>query len=1154
VHSLGNAEISKVMAEMSANPEFQSLLRQDAAALLWSVEPLAIIWASPAAQDFARSIVTDSSGTVSGSFPAFSQIQALAKGRAPRAGQRLEKLRFDSNALAPLATCAVRIVALPGGGEALLVTFLGKPPRVASPPLVAKPAQATQPAPAPAPAPASEAFQTARIAQAPPPAAPAQAAAPVPQQPQPAAPLAPKPPKRIVRFLWETDRDGRFTSVSENFAEVVGRGSAAIIGMTINEVLATRARDPLDIVVELFSRGETWSGRTLYWRIADSDEAVRIDLAGLPVYDRTRNLVGLRGFGLCRPDEVTAWKLPEPEPAPAAEVQVELVAEAASDEPPGEVDAGRLPFEVAGEAAAETAEAEAVAEGIPGRDLETPEHAVASVAQEGTPSEAPRSGIIEDSQPSGYESVPEAPAESPAAPPGEPAQAPLLEEATEEAAAPQATTARVIASFSGFVGATLGAAAPVPLKIIEEDLAESSRVFGDADADAAAAGEERPAAPPQVDQEPPRTASAQAQRQAHIVPSKSVDEEKQVYAVVEPAVKVVETGKGGVKPLSHAERSAFREIARALGARFEDGENERAASSAAVEQAAPPPEEQPATRPRAEAEDEKSDETDAADQNEPETLSSGQAEEAAEGEASGREERDQDFGETKPPEAVILSAANDSAPDISRVLDRLPVGVIVHRGEAALFANRFILDLVGYEDLQAFEEEGGLPRLFRARPAALARAAFDVTAPLAIGTREGESLAVEVRLTTVDWGGTPASMLMLRKVCESDPDLRLRAMELDMAAREQRLREQSAILDTATDGVIVLDDRGRILSLNRAAEALFGYEQNEVAGEPLMMLLATESHLAALDYLEGMRGEGMRSLLNDGREVLARVRQGGTIPLFMTLGSIADGSERKFCAVLRDITAFKKAEGELIAAKRAAEHASAQKSDFLAKISHEIRTPLNAIIGFAEVMIEERFGAIGNERYKDYVSDIHSSGQHVISLVNDLLDLAKIEAGRMELTFTSVQVNELVAACVALLQPQAARDRIVLRTSFADKLPPVVADERSLRQITLNLLSNAVKFTDAGGQVIVSTAMTDAGEVVFRVRDTGIGMSETEVEAALEPFRQLATSRKGGGTGLGLPLTKALVEANRGALTISSRKDEGTLVEVVFPPTRVLAE
>jgi signal transduction histidine kinase len=251
---------------------------------------------------------------------------------------------------------------------------------------------------------------------------------------------------------------------------------------------------------------------------------------------------------------------------------------------------------------------------------------------------------------------------------------------------------------------------------------------------------------------------------------------------------------------------------------------------------------------------------------------------------------------------------------------------------------------------------------------------------------------------------------------------------------------------------------------------------------------------------------------------------------------------------------LKKAEAELMTAKRAAEDASVEKSDFLAKVSHELRTPLNAIIGFAEVMLEERLGPMGNERYQEYLKDIHESGRRVIGLVNDLLDLAKIEAGRMELSFAGVNLNEIVGTCVNALLQNAARERIVIRTSFAPKLPPVVADQRSLRQIVLNVVSNAVKFTPAGGQVIVSTAATDRGEIVVRIRDTGIGMTDEEVAAALQPFRQFATSRKGDGSGLGLPLTKALVEANRGTLHITSAQNEGTLVEIVFPPTRVLSE
>ena len=259
--------------------------------------------------------------------------------------------------------------------------------------------------------------------------------------------------------------------------------------------------------------------------------------------------------------------------------------------------------------------------------------------------------------------------------------------------------------------------------------------------------------------------------------------------------------------------------------------------------------------------------------------------------------------------------------------------------------------------------------------------------------------------------------------------------------------------------------------------------------------------------------------------------------------------------MFRDITPWKKAEEELIAARRDAERASSAKSDFLAKVSHEIRTPLNAIIGFSEVMTEERFGPIGNERYRQYLKDIHASGSHLISLINDLLDLSKIEAGKLELTFASVSLNELTQQCVAIMQPQANRERIIIRTSLSPRLPQVMADARSVRQIVLNLLSNSIKFTAAGGQVIVSTAMTDAGEVVLRVRDTGIGMNEQDLATALEPFRQVATTTRGraGGTGLGLPLTKALAEANQATFQIKSKPSEGTLVEIAFPGARLLA-
>ncbi len=241
-------------------------------------------------------------------------------------------------------------------------------------------------------------------------------------------------------------------------------------------------------------------------------------------------------------------------------------------------------------------------------------------------------------------------------------------------------------------------------------------------------------------------------------------------------------------------------------------------------------------------------------------------------------------------------------------------------------------------------------------------------------------------------------------------------------------------------------------------------------------------------------------------------------------------------------------------AKEESDAAAARRLDFLAKVSHEVRTPLNSILGFTELMLEERLGAIGNPRYRGYVEDIHQSGLYALSLLNDLLDISKIDAGKIDLDFTAVDLPELVEACVNSLQPLAKRERILLRTSLAPNLPAVIADRRRLKQILLNLLSNAIKFTNAGGQVIVSARVIDGGDLRLRVHDTGVGMTEDEIAAAMQPFHQLDTApRKQAGTGLGLPVTKALVEANRARLVIASERGAGTSADVIFAKDRLAA-
>jgi len=365
--------------------------------------------------------------------------------------------------------------------------------------------------------------------------------------------------------------------------------------------------------------------------------------------------------------------------------------------------------------------------------------------------------------------------------------------------------------------------------------------------------------------------------------------------------------------------------------------------------------------------------------------------------------------------------------------------------------------------------------------------------------------------------------------------------------------ELATILDATTEGIVIVDDGGRILSCNSSAEALFGCSDNEIAALGLADLFAPESQRAALDYFESVKTADVASLLEHGREMLGRARDGGAIPLSMTMGRTRPGGER-FFATFRDLSQIRKNESELAQARRQAERSMTAKADILSRISHEVRMPLNAIIGFADVMIEERFGALGNERYVEYMKDIRASGQHVMAIIDDLLDLSRIETGKMEMSFASQDLNSLVEQCVAVMQPQANRERIIIRSSLAHALPAVKADARALRQITLNLIGNSIHLANPGGQVIVSTAVTDFGDIALRIRDTGPGLNDNEIAAALEPFRTPpAADRTSDTAAISLSLTKALVEANRARFNIKTAPHSGTLIEVVFSHASAIA-
>jgi PAS domain S-box-containing protein len=267
------------------------------------------------------------------------------------------------------------------------------------------------------------------------------------------------------------------------------------------------------------------------------------------------------------------------------------------------------------------------------------------------------------------------------------------------------------------------------------------------------------------------------------------------------------------------------------------------------------------------------------------------------------------------------------------------------------------------------------------------------------------------------------------------------------------------------------------------------------------------------------------------------------------------GTFRGYRGTGRDVTPEILAERRLLEAKAEAEAASAAKGEFLAVISHELRTPLNAIIGFSEVMAREILGPIGRPKYREYAADILYAGQHLLKLINDVLDMSKIEARKMELHETEFDIGAAVESCVRLIQPRAAAAGVSLVNWVSPELPRLLGDETRFRQALLNLLSNAVKFTPVEGEVKLRSHIDENG-LEISIRDTGIGMSAKEVEIALQPFRQVegAMNRTQEGTGLGLPLARAFIELHGGHLVIESATGEGTLVRMRLPSSRLIGQ
>jgi hypothetical protein len=369
---------------------------------------------------------------------------------------------------------------------------------------------------------------------------------------------------------------------------------------------------------------------------------------------------------------------------------------------------------------------------------------------------------------------------------------------------------------------------------------------------------------------------------------------------------------------------------------------------------------------------------------------------------------------------------------------------------------------------------------------------------------------------------------------------RLLSWLIDVArARES---ETNLVLETAPDGILTVDPDGRVVSSNDAAADIFSRTKDDMVGHQIRDLIAT------------LPDDGVVPSEGGEAEHEAVRADGSTFPVEVAFG-VFDGDVREGAVlVFRNITDRKLAEEELQDARDDAVAASRAKSEFLANMSHELRTPLNAVIGYSEMLIDELeepagFGSPDDEFKEAYLPDlrrIRTAGKHLLALINDILDLSKIEAGKMTTHVELIDVRELVDDVIATIQPLADKNENALELTVAERVRFMRSDKTKLRQILFNLLSNACKFTQSGRVTLEVRRASDENEIIFEVRDTGIGMTEDQVARIFDAFEQAdsSTTREFGGTGLGLTITHHFCSLLGGGIEVDSKSDRGTTFTV----------
>ncbi len=368
-------------------------------------------------------------------------------------------------------------------------------------------------------------------------------------------------------------------------------------------------------------------------------------------------------------------------------------------------------------------------------------------------------------------------------------------------------------------------------------------------------------------------------------------------------------------------------------------------------------------------------------------------------------------------------------------------------------------------------------------------------------------------------------------------------------AESRKLLQET--IDAAPVSISIKDRQQRYVFANDATQKKLGVAREDMIGRTLQEVFpgtVTSDTLIAMAVVDNQVADTGEPFPFTSFDYVA---DGELRNQFVSKTPIKDdsGTVTYIVTVSVDVTELKQAEAFALAAKDEAELANMAKSEFLANMSHELRTPLNAIIGFSEIMQSETFGPLGNARYVEYAKDIHDSGDHLHTIITDLLDLSRIEVGAVELDLAEVDLGEILDSTRTMLEPKARKAGVTLIDRCERPLPPIRGDRVRLRQIFINLIDNAIKFTDAGGEISISADTGTPGMTAVTVSDTGIGIDAADIERIVEPFVSLQSSstRNVGGTGLGLSLVKSLTEMQGGELRIDSEVGRGTSVTVTLP-------